>query len=62
MIRDVAYLRDQAGQCRRLARDQSNESAVKALKDMARQYDELADEVEADSDRQPPIRRPLLDP
>jgi hypothetical protein len=59
---DVAYLRDQAEQCRRLARDQSNESAVRTLKDMARQYDDLADAVEADSDRQPPIRRPLLDP
>ena len=49
-------------QCRSLARDQSNESAVRTLKDMARQYDELADAVEADSEGQPPIRRPLLDP
>ena len=59
MIRDVAYLRDQAEQCRRLARDQSNESAVRMLKDMARQYDELADEVEADASGQSPLRRPV---
>ena len=59
MIRDVAYLRDQAEQCRRLARDQSNESAVRTLKDMARQYDELADEVEADASVQSPFRRPV---
>lgn len=58
MSRDISYLRDQAEQCRRLARGQLKESAVRSLKDMARQYDDLADEVEAEAEGQPPIRRP----
>ncbi|HJR82853.1 MAG TPA: hypothetical protein VJ775_02895 [Sphingomicrobium sp.] len=61
MIRNVADLRDQAKWCRRLAKDQSTETSAKSLKDMARQYDELADEIEADAEGQSPIGRPLGD-
>jgi hypothetical protein len=32
---------------------------MRALKDMARQYDELADEAEADAAGQSAIRRPV---
>ena len=49
MIQDVAELREQAERCRRLAKNQTNKQVAAQLQDMARQFDELADELERDA-------------
>ena len=49
MIRSVPELREQADRCRRLAKGQTNKGIADNLRDMARQFDDLADELERDA-------------
>jgi hypothetical protein len=54
---DVAHLRELAAKCRRLAGNLSDESTASALRQMAREYESLADGMDRASrpDPSPPI-------
>jgi hypothetical protein len=58
VIRDLEYLREQADRCRRLAKAQGEAETAETLREMARQYEDLIDEIERDRRDEPPMRMP----
>jgi hypothetical protein len=49
VIHNVAELREQAERCRRLAKTQTNKDVAAKLRDIASQFDEMADVLEKDA-------------
>jgi hypothetical protein len=53
MSEDIAFLREQARRCRRLARDISTPDVVKTLTLLADDYDARADQLDGKPEAQP---------